>query len=179
MQNRRNNNRGSRINEAIKEEMALILRNIKDPRIDPLTSVVKVDTTRDLKYCKIYYSVLGGEEVKASTAEGLKAAAGYIRRELANRVNLRITPELTFIHDDSIAYSIYLGEKLKEIHAADEERRILYPEAARLKDEEAAREAAAALEEDFRGSIDDYGDLGDLSDLDDLDDPDDPDREEA
>lgn len=122
MQKRRNVNRGGRINEAIKEEMALIFRDIKDPRIDPLTSIVKVDTTRDLKYCKIYYSVLGDEESRQETAEGLKAAAGFIRRELASRVNLRITPELTFIRDDSIEYSIYLGEKFKEIHAQDEER---------------------------------------------------------
>lgn len=128
MQKRRNNNRGSRINEAIKEEMALILRTIKDPRIDPMTSIVKVDTTRDLKYCKIYYSVLGDEEEKAATAEGLKSAMGYIRRELAIRINLRQTPELSFIRDDSIEYSIYLGEKLKEIHAADEQRKILYPQ---------------------------------------------------
>ena len=73
MQNRRNYNRGSRINEAIKEEMAMILRDIKDPRIDFFTSIVKVDTTRDLKYCKIYYSVLGDEARKQETAEGLKA----------------------------------------------------------------------------------------------------------
>ncbi len=134
MQKRRNNNRGSRINEAIKEEMALILRTIKDPRIDPMTSIVKVDTTRDLKYCKIYYSVLGDEEDKAATAEGLKSAVGYIRRELAIRINLRQTPELSFIRDDSIEYSIYLGEKLKEIHAADEQRKILYPQSVTEED---------------------------------------------
>ena len=126
MQTRRNYNRGSRINEAIKEEMAMILRDIKDPRIDFFTSIVKVDTTRDLKYCKIYYSVLGDETRKQETAEGLKAAAGFIRRELAARVNLRQTPELSFIEDDSIEYSIYLGEKFKEIHEEDEKRRELY-----------------------------------------------------
>jgi len=126
MQTRRNHNRGSRINEAIKEEMAMILRDIKDPRIDFFTSIVKVDTTRDLKYCKIYYSVLGDETRKQETAEGLKAAAGFIRRELAARVNLRQTPELSFVEDDSIEYSIYLGEKFKEIHEEDEKRRELY-----------------------------------------------------
>ena len=144
MQNRGNYNRGSRINEAIKEEMAMILRDIKDPRIDFFTSIVKVDTTRDLKYCKIYYSVLGDEARKQETAEGLKAASGFIRRELAERVNLRQTPELSFIEDDSIEYSIYLGEKFKEIHEEDEKRRELYGQANEEEpeaDENAAEDA--------------------------------------
>lgn len=144
MQNRRNYNRSGRINEAIKEEMALILRDIKDPRIDPLTSIVKVDTSRDLKYCKIYYSVLGDEESRKSTEEGLRSAAGFIRRELAARVNLRVTPELTFLRDDSIEYSIYLGEKFKEIHEADEKRRELYGD----NEEEAEAEEGEPKEED-------------------------------
>lgn len=144
MQNRRNYNRSGRINEAIKEEMALILRDIKDPRIDPLTSIVKVDTSRDLKYCKIYYSVLGDEESRKSTEEGLRSAAGFIRRELASRVNLRVTPELSFLRDDSIEYSIYLGEKFKEIHEADEKRRELYGD----NEEEAETEEGKPREDD-------------------------------
>ncbi len=114
--------RGMRINEAVKEEMAMILRDLKDPRIDLMTSVVKVDTSRDLKYCKIYVSVLGDDEKKADVMQALQAAASFIRRQLAQRLNLRNTPELTFLLDDSIEYSIYMGEKFKEIHAADQKR---------------------------------------------------------
>lgn len=137
MQARRNTNRGVRINEAVREEMCMILRELKDPRIDLMTSVVKTDTTRDLKYCKIYVSVLGDDEKKAEVKEALKSANGFIRRELARRLNLRNTPELIFLLDDSIAYSIHMGEKLKEIHRADEERRIQFPESAAAQDEEA------------------------------------------
>lgn len=128
MQQRRNNNRPNRINEAIKEEMASILRAVKDPRIGIMTSIVKVDTSRDLNYCKIYYSVLGDDDQRKATKEGLKSAYGFIRRELALRLNLRQTPELTFIEDDSIEYSIYLSEKLKKIHEEDEQRKPLMPE---------------------------------------------------
>lgn len=119
---RRNKNRTGRINEAVKEEMALILRDIKDPRIDMMTSVVKADTSRDLKYCKVYYSVLGDAEKKEATKEGLQSAAGFIRKQLAERLNLRVTPELTFIEDDSIEYSVYLEERIRQIHSEDEEK---------------------------------------------------------
>ena len=140
MQQRRNNNRTGRVNEAIKEEMARILRSVKDPRVSSMTSVVKVDTSRDLKYCKIYYSVLGSEEERKETREGLNNAMGYIRRELAMSLNLRQTPELTFIEDNSIEYSIYLGEKLKEIHEQDEQRKPLMPELLEESSEEDAEE---------------------------------------
>ncbi len=130
MQARRNNNRGVRINEAVREEMSMIMRELKDPRIDLMTSVVKTDTTRDLKYCKIYVSVLGDDEKKADVQDALKSANGFIRRELARRLNLRNTPELIFILDDSIEYSIHMENKLKEIHQADEERRAMFPESA-------------------------------------------------
>lgn len=119
---RKNKNRGERINQSIREEMSLILRELKDPRVDICTSVVKTDTTRDLKYCKIYVSVLGTEEKKAEVKEALKAASGFIRRELASRLNLRNTPELTFVIDDSIEYSIHMEEMLKQIHQRDAEQ---------------------------------------------------------
>jgi ribosome-binding factor A len=122
MQTRRNQNRGVRINEAVREEMALILRDLKDPRIDMMTSIVKTDITRDLKYCKIYVSVLGDEVKKEEVQAALKSASGYIRRELARRLNLRNTPELTFLMDDSIEYSIHIGERFKEIQQEDEAR---------------------------------------------------------
>ena len=143
MQQKRNNHRSGRVNEAIKEEMASILRSVKDPRIAPVTSVVKVDTSRDLKYCKIYYSVLGGQEERKNTKEGLMNAAGFIRRELAIRLNMRQTPELSFIEDDSIEYSIYLSEKIKEIHEEDENRKPLMPELLEEKPEEETLEEEA------------------------------------
>lgn len=123
MQTRRNQNRGVRINEAVREEMSLILRDLKDPRIDLMTSIVKTDITRDLKYCKVYVSVLGDDEKKTEVTAALKSANGYIRRELARRLNLRNTPELTFIMDDSIEYSIHIGERFKEVLQEDEARR--------------------------------------------------------
>lgn len=149
MQARRNNNRGVRINEAVREEMSMILRELKDPRIDLMISVVKTDTTRDLKYCKIYVSVLGSDEKKADVKSALKSANGFIRRELARRLNLRNTPELTFILDDSIEYSIHMEAKLKEIHQADEERRAMFPEsAAQAEDDGASKEDDAGGESD-------------------------------
>ena len=135
MQARRNNNRGVRINEAVRQEMTMIMRELKDPRIDLMTSVVKTDTTRDLKYCKIYVSVLGSDEKKADVQAALKSANGFIRRELARRLNLRNTPELMFIMDDSIEYSIHMEAKLKEIHQAEAERRAMFPDSAAQAEE--------------------------------------------
>ena len=118
MQARRNYNRTTRINEEIRKEVSYILQNLlKDPRIDILTSVVKVDTTKDLKYCKLFISVLGDDEKRSQTTVALKSAAGFIRRELAARLNLRNTPELIFVMDDSIEYSVHMEQKLKEIQA--------------------------------------------------------------
>jgi|GEM_PF-1298911 len=122
MQRKANKNRESRVNEAIKEELSLILRDMKDPRIDLMTSIVRCDTSRDLKYCKVYYSVLGDETKKEEAKEALKAGTGYLRRELAIRLNLRQTPELSFIADDSMEYSQYLDGKFREIHEEDEEK---------------------------------------------------------
>jgi len=108
--------RMSRINEEIRRECSEILREeVKDPRLSgALLSVLKTDTTQDLKYCKIYISILGNEEARKAAGDILKKAAGFIRRELAHRLNLRSTPELTFIMDDSIEYSIHIAKLLKE-----------------------------------------------------------------
>ena len=85
-----------------------------------MTSVTDVETTPDLKYCKVYISVLGDEELLNSTLSGLRSAAGYIRRELARRVNLRITPELSFVADNSIAYGMEMSKKIDEVmHSND------------------------------------------------------------
>ena len=82
----------------VQRELSEIIRSgIKDPRIHPMTSVVAVEVTPDLKYCKAYISVLGRQEAAKATVEGLRSASSYVRRELARRVNLRNTPEIKFI----------------------------------------------------------------------------------
>ena len=117
--------RMDRINEEVRRELSEILRDeVKDPRIEtPLLSVLKADTTRDLKYCKVYISILGDEKRRDETAKALKSASGFIRRELAARLNLRNTPELKFIMDDSIEYSIHISKMLKDygVEASQEE----------------------------------------------------------
>ena len=88
---------------------------IKDPRINPLTSVTDVIVTPDLKYCKAFISVLGDEESSKETLAGLNSANGYIRRELASSVNLRNTPEITFVLDNSIEYGINMSKKIDDV----------------------------------------------------------------
>ena len=110
------NTRMIRINDEIQRELANIIRSeVKDPRIGSLTSVIRVETTSDLKYCKVYVSVLGNEEEKASVMKGLKNAGGFMRHLLAERVNLRNTPELIFKLDDSVEYSVRMNHLINEI----------------------------------------------------------------
>ena len=97
---RKNSIKNTRINMEVQRELSEIIRGgIKDPRIHPMTSVIAVEVTPDLKYCKAYISVLGNEDAGKATIEGLKSAEGYVRRELARRVNLRNTPQIKFILD--------------------------------------------------------------------------------
>lgn len=110
----------------VQRELSQIIRSeIKDPRIHPLTSVVAVEVTPDLKYCKAYISVLGDEEAGKATIEGLRCAASFVRRELAHRVNLRNTPEIKFILDQSIEYGVNMSklidEVTKDLHDDEEE----------------------------------------------------------
>lgn len=113
------NHKYERVNGEVQRELGDIIRmDIKDPRIAPLTSVTDVEVTPDLKFCKVYISVLGDDEVGAQTIQGLKSAAGYIRRELARRINLRNTPELNFVLDNSIAYGMAMSKKIDEVMAA-------------------------------------------------------------
>ena len=93
---------------------------IKDPRIAPMTSVVDAVVTSDLKQCKAYISVLGNDEEKEETMKGLNSAVGYIRRELAHSINLRNTPEITFILDDSIEYGVNMSKKIDELNHGSE-----------------------------------------------------------
>lgn len=101
--------------EVQRELSEIIRREIKDPRIHPMTSVVAAEVTPDLKYCKAYISVLGDEEAAMATIQGLKSGAGYIRRELARRVDLRNTPELTFILDQSIEHGVHMTRLIDEV----------------------------------------------------------------
>ena len=123
---RKNSIKNTRINSEVQRELSSIIsREIKDPRIHPMTTVVSVEVTPDLKYCKAYISVLGSEEAGKYTIKGLKSAEGYIRRELARRVNLRNTPEIKFILDQSIEYGVNMSklidEVTKDLHDEDEE----------------------------------------------------------
>lgn len=106
--------RRGRINEEIQKEMTVILRKVKDPRVsDAFISVTAADCTPDLKYAKIYYSAMTGDPKEV--AKGLKTATGFIRRELAQSLNLRITPELIFIADDSVAYGARIASILQTL----------------------------------------------------------------
>ena len=105
-------NRIGRINEEIQRELASLIPNVKDPRVSGLISVTAVDTTPDLRYAKIYISVLDKSDC-AQVLKGLKSASGYLRRELGHALQLRYTPELTFVRDDSIDQGAPLLDMLR------------------------------------------------------------------
>lgn len=118
---RKNSIKNYRINGEVARELShIIARELKDPRISPMTSVVKAEVTADLKYCKAYVSVYGDEQTAQDTMKGLESANGFIRRELASRVNLRITPEIEFILDQSIAYGVEMTKKIDDVISEDE-----------------------------------------------------------
>ena len=117
---RKNSVKNTRINGEVLKELSNIIRSeIKDPRINPMTSVVSVEVAPDLKTCKSYISVLGDEQSQKDTITGLKSAEGYIRRELARTVNLRNTPEIKFILDQSIEYGINMSKLIDEVTQKD------------------------------------------------------------
>ncbi len=122
---RKNSIKNTRINGEVLRELSNIIRGeIKDPRIDSMTSVVAVEVAPDLKTCKAYISVLGDEESQKNTLAGLRSAEGYIRRELARSINLRNTPEITFILDQSIEYGVRMSKMIddvtKDIHEEEQ-----------------------------------------------------------
>lgn len=120
---RKNSNKNVRINSEVQKELAEIIRGgIKDPRVSPLTSVIAVEVAPDLKTCKAWISVLGDTAVIADTVKGLQSAEGYIRRELAHRINLRNTPEIRFIVDESIAYGVKMSKMIDDVVADIPER---------------------------------------------------------
>ena len=108
-------NRISRISEEIKKELSEIIRELKDPRIPSMTSVVMVDVTKDLRYAKSFISVLAEKDKQNDAIAGLKSAAGFIRREIGKRVQLRYIPEFTFVLDDSIQHGAYISGLLHTI----------------------------------------------------------------
>lgn len=113
---RKNSIKNIRINEEVMRELSNIIRGeIKDPRINPMTSVVAVEVAPDLKTAKAYISVLGDKKSQADTLAGLKSAEGYIRRTLAKNINLRNIPAITFIIDQSIEYGVEMSKKIDEV----------------------------------------------------------------
>lgn len=113
---RKNSVKNTRVNGEVQRVLAEIIRGeIKDPRIHPFTSVVAVEVAPDLKTCKAWISVLGDEQARTDTYKGLKSAEGYIKNQLAKKINLRNTPEITFIMDQSIEYGVNMSKKIDEV----------------------------------------------------------------
>ncbi len=113
--------RRGRINDEMCKELASAVRLVKDPRVaDAFVSITGAEVTPDLKYAKIFFSVLNGDPKEI--AKGLRSSAGFLRREIAQRMNLRITPELTFVYDESITYGAHISKLLNQaMPAAAEE----------------------------------------------------------
>lgn len=114
---RKNSIKNTRINMEVQRELSEIIRTeVKDPRLnDLMVTIISVEVTPDLKYCKAYVSVLGSQEAAQGALEGLKSAVGFIRKELARRVNLRNTPELKFILDQSIEYGVHMSRLIDDV----------------------------------------------------------------
>ncbi|MDR0405585.1 MAG: 30S ribosome-binding factor RbfA [Clostridiales bacterium] len=108
-------NRINRINEEIKKEISAVIRELKDPRIAEMTSVIAVDVTKDMRWCKVFVSVLGDDARQDGTLKGLKSAAGFVRKEIGHRLGLRYTPEVLFHLDHSIAHGAHINEVLHKI----------------------------------------------------------------
>ncbi len=118
---KKNSLKNIRINAEVQRELGSIIQGeIKDPRVATWTSVVAVEVSPDLKVCKAYVSVLGDEKAQKSTVEGLKSAEGYIRHELAKRLNMRNTPEIRFVLDQSIEYGVNMSKKIADVNRGTE-----------------------------------------------------------
>lgn len=111
--------RTQRVSEEVKRELASIIRDLKDPRLPQMVSVVNVNVTKDFKFAKAYISILGSDSEKAAGIEALKSAAGFIRREIGHRVKLRFTPEFSFVLDTSIEYGAHISKVLADIERKD------------------------------------------------------------
>ena len=118
---KKNSVKNRRINDEVRRSLSDIIRNdLKDPRVNPFVSILEVEVATDLKTCKVWFSVMGDKDEGKRTLDGLNSAKGFIRTALAHDVNLRNTPELTFIPDDSIAYGVAMSKKIDEVIAQDE-----------------------------------------------------------
>lgn len=134
---RKNSVKMNRVNGEVSRVLAEVIRGeIKDPRISPMTSVVSVSVAPDLKTCRAYISVLGNEEAQKATLEGLRSAEKFIRGRLASEINLRNTPQITFIIDQSIAYGVNMSHKIDQV----------------MEEQRAKKGADEEDEEDFGGS---------------------------
>ena len=134
---RKNSIKNTRINSEVQRELSeIISRELKDPRIHPMTTVIAVEVTPDLKFCKAYISVLGSEDAGKDTIQGLRSAVGFIRTQLAKRINLRNTPELTFILDQSIEYGVNMTRLINEVTAELSDREEDDSEAGEEEEEE-------------------------------------------
>ena len=117
---RKNSIKNTRVNTEVLRELSNIIRNdIKDPRIHAMTLVTAVEVAPDLKTCKAYISVLGNEKAQEDTMAGLKSAESYVRRQLARNLNLRNTPEIRFILDQSIEYGVHMSKLIDEVSHKD------------------------------------------------------------
>ncbi|HZJ76275.1 MAG TPA: 30S ribosome-binding factor RbfA [Oscillospiraceae bacterium] len=113
--------REKRLAEEIKKIVSSIIgHELRDPRVSPMTSIVEVDLTRDLRYVNIYVSILGDDEEKAETMEGLTRASGFIRREIGKRIKARYTPEVTFKLDNSIERGVYMYDVITKVNKSKE-----------------------------------------------------------
>ena len=121
---RKNSNKNRRINGEVQKVISEAIHFSKDPRISPFTSGMDVEVDPDLKTCKVWVTVMGNDEDRLRTQEGLKSASGYIRSTLAKELNMRYTPEIRFIMDDSIEYAINMSKKIDEVTAKDNEARL-------------------------------------------------------
>ncbi|MBE5961306.1 MAG: 30S ribosome-binding factor RbfA [Lachnospiraceae bacterium] len=114
---RKNSIKNTRINQEVQKELSMLIsRELKDPRINPMTSIVNVEVAPDLKTAKVYISVLGNEESQKDTLKGLKSAAPFLRGQLARSINLRNTPELIFVVDQSIEYGVNMSRLIDEVN---------------------------------------------------------------
>lgn len=125
---RKNSVKNTRVNGEVHRVLAEIIRSeIKDPRINPMTTVVAVEVAPDLKTCKAWISVLGNEESQKDTLAGLRSAEGYIKNQLAKKINLRNTPEIRFIIDQSIEYGVTMSKLIDDVNRADDEKKVENP----------------------------------------------------
>ena len=109
------NHRMDRISEEVKRELSTVIRELKDPRLPTMVSVIAVKVTKDLKFAKAHIRIMGDAQIKKGAIDALNNAAGFIRREIGHRLDLRATPEFTFVEDDSIEYGSHISEVLKNL----------------------------------------------------------------